>query len=83
MEEAWNMNISDAFNRSRINVLEEIMMEWFKKYDPVFMCVCHKHHPFGNKRSNICCGLTSILWISQIVESKYLPQNNFKRNILI
>ena len=48
MEEAWNMNIADEFNRSRINVLEEIMMEWFKKYDPVFIWIGLKPHIFGN-----------------------------------
>ena len=31
------MNIDDEFYPSWINVLEESMMEWFKKYAPGFM----------------------------------------------
>ena len=37
------------------------------------MCVGHKPHPFSNERQTICCGLTSILWISQMVGGKDLP----------
>ena len=50
------------------------MMEWFNKYAPRFMWVGHKTHPFGNERHTICCGLTSILGRSQIVEGKDRPQ---------
>ena len=49
------------------------MMEWFNKYAPVFMCVGRKPHPFVNERNTICCGLTSILWRSQIVERRDRP----------
>ena len=45
-------------------------MEWFKKWDPGFMCVGHKPHPFGNERHTISCALTSIWWRAQIVEGK-------------
>ena len=48
MEEAWNMNMAEEFNPSLINVLDESMMEWFKKYAPIFMCVGRKPHSFGN-----------------------------------
>ena len=67
MEESWTLNMAEEFNPSWINVLDKIMMEWFNKYAPRFMCVGRKPHPFGNKRHTICCGLTYILWISQIV----------------
>ena len=50
------------------------MMEWFNRYAPVFMCVGRKPHPFGNDRHTTCCGLTSILWRSQIAEVKYRPK---------
>ena len=53
--------MAEEFNPSWINVLDKIMMEWFNKYAPVFMCVGCKPHPFGNQRHDICCGLTSIL----------------------
>ena len=37
-------------------ILEKSMMEWFKKYAPIFMCVGRKPHPFGNERHIICFG---------------------------
>ena len=46
-------------------------MEWSKKYAPGFMSVGRKPHPFVNERHTIFCGLTYILWRSQIVEGKY------------
>ena len=68
------MNIAEEFNLLWINILDEIMIEWFNKYVPVFMCVGCKTHPFGNKRHTICCGLTSIFCRLQIVEGKYFNQ---------
>ena len=73
MEEEWNMNISDGFNISFINVLDKSMMKWFNKYATGFMCVGRKLHTFGNTRHIICFGLSSILWISKISEGKYRP----------
>ena len=73
MEEAWNLNMAEEFNPSWINVLDEIMMEWFNKYAPVFMCVGRKPHPSGKEMHTICCGLTSILWRDQILEGKDRP----------
>ena len=74
MEESWNLNTAEEFNPSWINVLDGIMMEWFNKYAPGFMCVERKPYPFGNERHTISCGLTSILWRAQIVEGKDRPQ---------
>ena len=74
MEEARNMNMSEEFNPSWINVLDKIIMEWFNKYAPGFMCIGPKTHPFGNERHTVCCGLMSILWRDYIVEGKCRPQ---------
>ena len=49
------------------------MIECFNKWDPGFMCVGRKPHPFGNERHTTCCSLTSILWRACIVEGKYRP----------
>ena len=49
-------------------------MEWLNKYTPGFMCAGRKTHPFGNKTHTFCCGLTSILCITQTAEEKYLPR---------
>ena len=50
--------MAEEFNPSWINVMGEIIMEWFKNiYTPRFMCVGRKPHSFGNERHNICCGL--------------------------
>ena len=65
--------MENKFNPGWINVLDKIMMEWFNNYSPGFMCVDRKPHPFGNERHTICCGLTSIIWRSQLVEGKYRP----------
>ena len=51
------------------------MMDWFNKYAPGFMCVGRKPRPFGHESHTICCGLTSILCIAQILEGKTRPQN--------
>ena len=37
------------------------------------MCVGHNPHPFGNERHTIFCGLSTILWFSEIVEGRYFP----------
>ena len=70
MEEAWNTNIAENFNPSWINVIDYIIMGWYNKFVPGFMCVGRKTHPFGNDSHKICCGLTSILWRAHIVEGK-------------
>lgn len=74
LEKEWNANMDEEFDTSWINVLDESMMEWYNKYAPGFMCVGRKPHPFGNERHTICCGLTTILWRSQIVEGKDRPR---------
>ena len=66
--------MAEEFNPSWINVMDEIMMEWFNKYATVFICVGRKPHSFSNERRTICCILTSILWRAQIVEFKDNPQ---------
>ena len=72
-EEAWNKNMDQQFLPSLINVLDESMMEQFKKWAPRFMCVVRELHLFVNERHNICCALTSILQRAYIVEGKYMP----------
>ena len=49
--------MAEEFNPSWINVLEKIIVEWFNKYAPVFMCVGRKNHPFDNERHTIFCGV--------------------------
>ena len=48
-------------------------MEWFNKYYPDILCVGRKPHTFSNDRHKICCGFTSILWMSKFVEEKESP----------
>ena len=71
--------MAQHFLPSWINVLDEYMMEWFNKWDPGFMCVGHKLHPFGNERHTICCALTSIMWRAQIIEGKDRPTELSKK----
>ena len=65
--------MAQQFLPSCINVIGESMMEWFNTWDPVFICVGLKPHPFGNERHTICFTLASILWISNIMKGKYRP----------
>ena len=65
--------MAQQFLPSWINILDESMMECFNKWDPGFMFVGRKPHPFGNERHTICCALTSIMWRAQIVEGKDRP----------
>ena len=55
------MNIAEELNPNWNNVMDEIMMRWFNKYASGFMYVDCKHHPYGDERHTICCGLTYIL----------------------
>ena len=88
MVEAWDLNMSEEFNPSCINVLEKIMMDLFNKYAPIFMCVGRKPHPFGNEIHAICCIITSIFCRSRIVEGKDRPEqlgqkeyNKFRKTV--
>ena len=62
--------MAQHFLPSWINVLDEPMMEWFNKWDPVFMCIVRKPYPFGNERHTICYAVTSILWRAHTMEGK-------------
>ena len=53
--------------------LDEIMMEWFNKYAPGFMCVGLKPYHFGNEQHNLFVDKHIFLWRYHIVEGKALP----------
>ena len=42
MEEAWKKIMADEFNPYSINVIDEIVMEWYNKISPGFMSVGRK-----------------------------------------
>ena len=45
------------------------MQECISKYNcPAWMCIGRKPCPFGNERHNISCGLSKIMWFTEIVE---------------
>ena len=71
--------MDEEFNPSWNHVLDKIMMDWFNKYAPRFMCVGRKPHPLVNKRYTIFCGLKSIFWRSQIVEGNDISQQLVKK----
>ena len=48
MKEALNLNMVDQFNLSWINVIDEIIMEWFNWICPGLLCIGHKPRPFVN-----------------------------------
>ena len=57
MEKARNKNMVDYLNPSCTNVLDNITMEWYNKFDPGFMCIGKKTHHFGNDFYKIFCGI--------------------------
>ena len=75
MEGAWNANTTKVFEPSWVSVLDDSMQEWISKYTcPAWMCVGRKPHPFGNERHTIACGLSTIMWFSEIVEGRDHPR---------
>ena len=73
IEEARNKAITDKFNLYWINVLKNVIMEWYNKFSPEFICVRRKPNNDGNERHVIFYGITQILWRAQIVEGKDRP----------
>ena len=65
--------MAENFNSSWINVLDEIITEWFNKYAPGFMCVGRKPNTLSNEGNTICCGSKYRFSRSQIVEGKDFP----------
>lgn len=75
MEDAWNANMMEEFEPSWISVLDESIQEWFNRWScPGWMWVPRKPHPFGNERHTIACGLSGILFWSELVEGKDRPK---------
>ena len=75
MEDSWNKNMADKFNRSCINVLDKSMMEWYNNLAPRFMYVGRKPYHFGNECHTIFFGVTLIFLGAKIVEGKYILVN--------
>ena len=63
----------NEYNLYWVNILDKIMMEWFKKHAPGLICVGNKPHPFVKNIYAIFCGKTTIICQAQIVEEKYRP----------
>ena len=68
------MNVVEYFNLSWINVLEEIMMDWFNKYMRPDLCSLVVNLTLSVMKGTLYYYLTSIFWRAHIVEVKYLPQ---------
>ena len=73
MEESWNKNMTDEFNPSWINIMDNITMQWYNKFSPRITCFGRNPHTFGNDHHTICCGRTSILWRGNIFKGKDRP----------
>ena len=65
--------MADQLFLSCINVLDDSMMGWYKKWDPGFMRVSRKPHPFVNEQHTIACEITITMCRSKISEGKDRP----------
>ena len=68
---AFNSNMKDIFFPAWATCLDESMSAWLNKWTcPGFMFVPRKPHPFGNDHHGICCGLSNIMFVIELVEGK-------------
>ena len=52
MEEAWKKIVTENFNPSWINVIDEIIMYWYNKFSPIFTCITLDDLEGGNTKRN-------------------------------
>lgn len=74
MIDEWNANMTANFSASWISCLDESMSKWVSEYTcPGWMCVPRKPWPLGNEYHSICCGLSGIMYLVELVEGKDEP----------
>ena len=72
----WNENMTEQFTPSWVSSLDESMSTWTNKYScPGLMFVPCNPWPFGNEYHTVCCSLSGILWLMEIMEGKDAPSH--------
>ena len=56
LQDAFNEYYKNEYCPGWWNCLVELMLVWYNKFCPGYMCVPRKPHPFGNEYHTICDG---------------------------
>ena len=84
MSENWNENMKNVFVPGWVNCLDESMSPWLNRWTcPGFVFCPRKPKQHGNEYHTIGCGLSKILYATEMVEGKDQPpqrQNDAKKS---
>jgi hypothetical protein len=73
--ECWNAQMYGVFVPGWISCLDESMSKWMNDNTcPGFMFVPRKPWPFGNEFHTIACGVSGILYATELVEGNGEPR---------
>ena len=65
---AWNKNMATIFMASWVSCLDKSMSILFNQWTcPGWVIYPRKPHPFGNEYHSICCGLSGIMFVIELV----------------
>ena len=71
---AWNDHMAEFFHAAWVVCLDELMSIWHSKWTcPGWVFCPRKPHPFGNEYHSACCGLSTIMFVIEMVEGKDAP----------
>jgi hypothetical protein len=71
---AWSKNMAQTFVAAWIVCLDMSMSIWHSKWTcPGWVFCPRKPHPFGNEYHSACCGISTILFVIEMVEGKNAP----------
>ncbi len=74
MIEEWNRNMSEVFRCSWVACLDESMSIWLNRWTcPGWIFVPRKPWPMGNEYHTMCCGISAIMFVIDLVEGKDRP----------
>ncbi|MBM4179814.1 MAG: hypothetical protein FJ211_10875, partial [Ignavibacteria bacterium] len=74
MIHAWNEHMANIFLAAWIVCLDESMSIWHTRWTcPGWVFCPRKPHPFGNEYHSACCGISTIMFVIEMVEGKDAP----------
>ena len=75
MIDEWNRNMAEVFNCSWVVCLDESMLLWLNMWTcPGWNFVLRKPWSMGNEYHSMCCGLSSIMFVIDLVEGRDRPK---------
>ena len=71
----WNRNMSEVFIAAWVCCLDESMSPWTNRWTcPGWVFCPRKPYPFGNEYHTMCCALSAIMFVIDLVEGKQRPK---------